>query len=168
MCENTPLPESLRDLPNIAELPRDILQLWSKYEDIAMHFNELILKLRTQALATLAAIISLAATVGQSQSQPNWLILGYISIFLLLCWVALYCLDYRYYTDLLKGAVHAIRQLEHYHPFIKISTIIELRTKDHRKQIQRFYVIVAFALFLLILLSFNCFNIRNFLEQNIT
>jgi len=40
-------------------------ELWEKYEDIAMHFNDLIIKLRTQALA---GVVALSTLVGFSQS----------------------------------------------------------------------------------------------------
>src|SRR5664280_1831888 len=33
--------------------------VWEKYEDIAMHFNDLLIRLRTQALAAVAAISTL-------------------------------------------------------------------------------------------------------------
>jgi hypothetical protein len=36
-----------------------IQKLWEKYEDITMHFNDLIIKLRTQALAGVAALSTL-------------------------------------------------------------------------------------------------------------
>ena len=36
-----------------------IYDLWTKYEDIAMHFNDLLIKLRTQALAAVAALTTL-------------------------------------------------------------------------------------------------------------
>ena len=37
-----------------------IYDLWTKYEDIAMHFNDLLIKLRTQALAAVAALTTLS------------------------------------------------------------------------------------------------------------
>jgi hypothetical protein len=33
-----------------------IFDVWDKYEAIAMHFNDLLIKLRTQALAAVAAL----------------------------------------------------------------------------------------------------------------
>jgi hypothetical protein len=33
-----------------------IRELWEKYEEITMHFNDLIIRLRTQALAGVAAV----------------------------------------------------------------------------------------------------------------
>lgn len=37
----------------------DVFEVWTKYEDIAMHFNDLLIKLRTQALGGVAAISAL-------------------------------------------------------------------------------------------------------------
>ena len=37
----------------------DIYELWQKYEKVAMHFNDLIIRLRTQALAGVAALSAL-------------------------------------------------------------------------------------------------------------
>jgi hypothetical protein len=36
-----------------------IHDLWAKYEDITMHFNDLLIRLRTQALAGVAALSTL-------------------------------------------------------------------------------------------------------------
>ena len=36
-----------------------IRELWEKYEEITMHFNDLIIRLRTQALAGVAALSAL-------------------------------------------------------------------------------------------------------------
>jgi hypothetical protein len=37
----------------------DVQCLWEKYEDIAMHFNDLLIRLRTQSLAGVAALSAL-------------------------------------------------------------------------------------------------------------
>ena len=41
----------------------DDLRLWAKYEDIAMHFNDLILRWRLQAIGGVAALVTLAGFV---------------------------------------------------------------------------------------------------------
>jgi hypothetical protein len=33
-----------------------VFEVWTKYEDIAMHFNDLLIRLRTQALGAIAAL----------------------------------------------------------------------------------------------------------------
>ena len=41
----------------------DVFKLWSKYEDIAMHFNELLIKLRVQALGGLTISVTLVTAI---------------------------------------------------------------------------------------------------------
>jgi hypothetical protein len=41
----------------------DVFKLWSKYEDIAMHFNELLIKLRVQALGGVTISGTLATAI---------------------------------------------------------------------------------------------------------
>ena len=57
--------------------------LWEKYEDIAMHFNDLLMRLRTQALAGIAAISTLVGIftkAGTPEFQSDWLIAMYIFV----------------------------------------------------------------------------------------
>jgi hypothetical protein len=46
-----------------------VFELWEKYEQIAMHFNDLLIKLRTQALAGVAAISAIVGVF--AKSGPN-------------------------------------------------------------------------------------------------
>jgi hypothetical protein len=43
--------------------------LWAKYEDIAMHFNDLLIRLRTQALAAVAALITLVGIFTKTEPE---------------------------------------------------------------------------------------------------
>ena len=93
----------------------DIQSLWAKYEDIAMHFNDLLMRLRTQALAGIAAISTLAgifARTNPSAVNSEWLIAAAIFSALALFWLAIFCLDVFYYNKLLAGAVIALKKLE--------------------------------------------------------
>jgi hypothetical protein len=117
-----------------------------KYQDIAMHFNDLIIKVRTQALGAVAAIVTITTHLGRNESEIYWQPVGIVSLILLCFWGALFLLDYFYYMPLLRGAVAGIQQIEHYHPYIKISTIIEMKAKHHRKVIKLFYGIIALVL----------------------
>ena len=38
-----------------------LFEVWVKYEEITMHFNDLLIKLRTQALAAVAALATIVA-----------------------------------------------------------------------------------------------------------
>ena len=52
----------------------DRLQLRKEYEGVAMHFNDLIIKLRGQSLGGVAAVATLAAVVAQSDTvaEVRW------------------------------------------------------------------------------------------------
>jgi hypothetical protein len=43
-----------------------IKELWEKYEEIAMHFNDLLIRLRTQALGGVAALSAIVGIFGKS------------------------------------------------------------------------------------------------------
>lgn len=90
-----------------------IYDLWVKYEDIAMHFNDLLIRLRTQALAAIAAlttIIGIFAKTGDTAS--TWQIIAFAFGILILFWVSIWVLDFCYYNPLLIGAVEALFTLE--------------------------------------------------------
>jgi hypothetical protein len=92
-----------------------IRELWEKYEEIAMHFNDLIIRLRTQALAGVAALSTLVGVFAKAdlgQFTYTWEIAGFVFLALALFWVAIWILDFWYYNDLLVGAVAALLELE--------------------------------------------------------
>lgn len=114
---------------NVEINPQD---LWAKYEDIAMHFNDLIMRLRTQSLAGIAAVSTLVGlfTKEGADIQTDWLVASAIFIAMALFWIAIWCLDFHYYSRLLAGAVAALKKLENETASgnvarIDISTIIE-------------------------------------------
>lgn len=91
-----------------------LFEVWAKYEDIAMHFNDLILRVRFQALAGVAA---LGAGVGivldrLGDTPTRWTLMALVFGVLALLWLALAALDFFYYNRLLLGAVDAILKLE--------------------------------------------------------
>jgi hypothetical protein len=91
------------------------LKVWKHYEDIAMHFNDLIIRLRTQSIGGLAALATILGIYLHSQdgSQSFKCGLAVIAIlFLILLWIAIWILDMCYYNRLLEGAVNAILELE--------------------------------------------------------
>jgi hypothetical protein len=80
-----------------------------------MHFNDLLMRLRSQALAGIAAISTLVGIFtkgGAANIQGDWIIATAIFIGLALFWIAIWCLDFLYYNRLLIGAVAAIVGLE--------------------------------------------------------
>lgn len=119
-------------------------KLWSKYEDIAMHFNELIIKLRVQALGGLTISGTLATAIFKGENDSNSLKL--LVPFFLTGWIAIYFLDMHYYNRLLSGAADAIVELEQQFKSIKLSKKIteEIRKSENGRTL--FYSIVSIAL----------------------
>ena len=50
------------------------ISLWDKYEQVAIHFNELLIRLRTQALGVVATIVTAARFLVNRQlsDEPWW------------------------------------------------------------------------------------------------
>lgn len=89
----------------------DAQALWNKYEDIAMHFNDLLMRLRSQSIAGIAALSTIVGVLTKSD-VADWLVAAMIFVAMALVWVAIWCIDFLYYNVLLVGAVTAIKQLE--------------------------------------------------------
>src|ERR1017187_1093347 len=87
--------------------------VWEKYEDIAMHFNDLLIRLRTQALAAVAAISTLVTIFGKTGANPklSWELAALVFSLLAVFWIAILVIDFCYNNRLLIGAVAAIRLL---------------------------------------------------------
>jgi hypothetical protein len=103
----------------------ELIDLWKHHEAIAMHFNDLISKIRIQALGGTAAIGAIAAAIGHASGGAfDYFLFGALG-FLSVAWTALWQLDYGYYQLLLRGAVVAIMDLEKQLDTVKMSTKIE-------------------------------------------
>ena len=92
-----------------------LLKVWGDHEKIAMHFNELILRIRTQALGALAAVLTVGGTLLRTFSPTQhipWGLVASVLAVLLGLWVAIWVLDFRYYNRLLTGAVDSLLALE--------------------------------------------------------
>jgi hypothetical protein len=92
-----------------------IRELWEKYEEITMHFNDLIIRLRTQALAGVAALSTLVGIFAKADLGAfsyTWEIAGFVFAALALFWIAIWVLDFAYYNQLLIGSVAALLELE--------------------------------------------------------
>lgn len=100
---------------SISESRIEVLELWAKYEDIAMHFNDLLIRLRVQALAgvaALATLVSIFTSVETRALRGTWEIASFVFGALCFYWLAIWVLDLLYYNKLLIGAVRAIVALE--------------------------------------------------------
>ena len=127
----------------------DIIALWYHYEEIAMHFNGLIIQFRLQLIGGVGAI-GAAATylIGgkvEDAIQRDWLrtvVAG--GLFVLILAAAL--LDLFYYHQLLRGAVDALLDFERSHPEIQMSTRIEARVGWGRNIVWVVYGLMLFVL----------------------
>ena len=93
----------------------DVQTLWAKYEDIAMHFNDLLMRLRSQSLAGIAALATIVGILAKGELgslSVSWFVAMVIFFAMALFWIAIWCLDFLYYNRLLRGAVGALAELE--------------------------------------------------------
>jgi hypothetical protein len=89
---------------------RTIHDLWAKCEDITTHFNDLLIRLRTQALEAIAAlttIIGVFAKAGEDR-YTSWEMVAFAFAILFAFWLAIWEIDFCYYNRLLKRAVAAL------------------------------------------------------------
>ncbi|MGJ8650783.1 MAG: hypothetical protein ACSHX4_10525 [Opitutaceae bacterium] len=90
-----------------------LYKYWKDCEDITMHFNDLLARLRLQSLAGIAAIPTLLAFgLGSGGKTVDWNIMLYAFIAMLIAWISICCLDLLYYNRLLHGAVKEIIRVE--------------------------------------------------------
>lgn len=93
----------------------DLLTLWKKYEEVAMHFNDLLIRIRTQSLAAVAAFATVAGLLLKDESishELRWGTLTVVFVALIIFWIAIWVLDFTYYNRLLLGAVKALIEIE--------------------------------------------------------
>jgi hypothetical protein len=92
----------------------DLFSVWKEYENVAMHFNDLLIRLRTQALGGVAALAAVAGVIVRGDLAPTlrWSVLACAFLLLILFWAAVWILDMRYYNRLLHGAVKALLEIE--------------------------------------------------------
>jgi len=120
----------------------NLFEVWKEYESVAMHFNELLIRLRTQSVAAVATVVTLAGVLlkGESVSyELRWGTLAVVSLVLCALWIAVWILDFTYYNRLLLGAVRTLLKIEeasresHVLHAITLSTDIENRVGQWRQ-----------------------------------
>ena len=69
--------------------------LWKEYEGVAMHFNDLLMRLCSQSLAAVAAFAAIASAILRSsnESVPLWGAMTGVFGLLILFWIAIWVLD---------------------------------------------------------------------------
>jgi len=150
-------------------LPNDAFRVWKEYERVAMHFNTLLIRLRTQSLGGVAVLAALASVIvhGPAGDEPRWGVLALAFLLLCMVWLAIWVLDFCYYNRLLLGAVEALVEVEGsvkaagYRPDLQLSTIIERKVGGNcgRGSVGRwlFYSIVMLGLLVGALASLAAF-----------
>jgi hypothetical protein len=105
--------------------PADVLAQWAKYEEIAMHFNSLILQFRLQSVGGLATLttVALVATEKAAPAVRRRSLIR-VNLMMLFLWIGLCVLDLGYYNELLRGAVDGLKAFEAANPSVQLSTTI--------------------------------------------
>ena len=143
------------------------MQLWFHYEEIAMHFNELIMQYRLQLMGGTGVIGALSGYLigSKVESAPMRRELrAYISTGLLILVCAAASLDQFYYNELLRGSVNALIRFEQEHPEIYMSTYIKAQFPGGASL--RIYIIYAVAI--LPLVGFTIWSWRTYLRGRAT
>lgn len=92
----------------------DTFETWKQYQAVAMHFNDLLMRLRSASLAAVGAFAAIAGVVVKTDVAPDlrWGTLAGVFLLLACFWVAMWVLDFQYYNRLLIGAVDALIEIE--------------------------------------------------------
>jgi len=117
-------------VPSVSLDPQ-LFEVWKKYEDIAVHFNDLIMRWRLQAMGGMATLVTLGGFVASDATTRT---VGFRAVFILsgmltCAWMGVGFIDLFYYRKLLKVAVAGILKLENNNPSIDLSTRIEDEAK---------------------------------------
>jgi len=147
------------------ELTQIDFEIWIQYEEIAKHFNDLLIQYRLQLMAGMGAIGTIASyLIGEkaSDENKNWLI-AVVSTWLLLLIVAAAIIDLCYYSQLLLGAVAEIVDYEKRFPQIQIST----RIKEYAGGDGLWAIKSAYAVMILPLMFFVGNSWKNYIKDKI-
>jgi hypothetical protein len=137
--------------------PELILDQWQRYEAITMHFNDLLMRFRTQALGGLATVATLAGLLSKDAKSASAELPVFFFV-LLIFWIAAWQLDQRYYSKLLGGAVAELEEfekatIENDRHRIGLSTTIERVVggpSQSKAVVSWFYGLITFGLVILI------------------
>jgi uncharacterized membrane protein YfcA len=137
------------------EIDQKVIDLWWHYEEIAMHFNQLIIQYRLQLMGGAGAIGALASYfIGShvQKAERRHVIRAYVATVIFVLLLAAAILDVCYYNELLLGAVDALKSFEGQHPEIYMSTRIDSRFANRG-------ISVIFSVYGLILIPLALFTI---------
>src|SRR5262249_49527144 len=105
-------------------------EAWKTSEDVAMHFNNLLLGFRLKSVGGIAAgaVLGFGLKVGE---LAHWGVIFAIFVALTMIWVLVWAADFFYYYPLLAGAVDELLRLEKELGDIRLSHLIERRVQRH-------------------------------------
>ena len=105
-----------------------LFEAWKVSEDVAMHFNNLLLGFRLKAIGGIAvgAVVGIGLKVGDS-AKPVVVLCLFVA--LMVIWLLVWAADFFYYYRLLAGAVDEILRLEKKLGDIHLSHLIERRVQ---------------------------------------
>ena len=128
----------------------DVITLWYHYEEIAMHFNGLIIQFRLQLIGGAGALGAAAAVIGSKVAveRERRSLRSFAASGLLILIAAAASLDLFYYRRLLGGAVVALLEFERNHPEIDMSTRIEEAVGLGRHAVWFAYTLILLTLFI--------------------
>jgi hypothetical protein len=139
-------------------IDRELLDLWWHHEELAMHFNELLMQYRLNLLGG-SSLIGVLATyfIGKRVEDPamRHRMRAIIATILLLLIVATAGLDVFYYNELLHGTVDAVLELEKQHPDLFLSTRIEARFRHVPSTYVVYFVYLAVCTPVVILVVYS-------------
>jgi hypothetical protein len=105
-----------------------LLEAWKTSEDVAMHFNNLLLGFRLKAIGGIAvgAVAGFGLKLGDF-AHPH--VVGTVFMALAIIWVLVWAADFFYYYRLLAGAVDELLRLEGVLGDVHLSHLIERRVQ---------------------------------------
>ncbi len=98
------------------------IQVWMKTIDVQMHFNNLEMKVRNFGLTAVGSLVAAAAFAYQDDEKK---ITTVLLVFSSIVWFAFYCMDRRWYHQLLLAAVESAKKLEDDIPAASLSRDIK-------------------------------------------
>lgn len=109
-----------------------LLEAWKTSEDIAMHFNNLLLGFRLKAIGgiAVAAVLAVGLKVGEL-ADPGIIVAVFVSLAII--WLLVWAADFFYYYRLLAGAVDELLRLGNMLGQIRLSHLIERRVQGTRR-----------------------------------
>lgn len=120
-----------QDAVKVLDSAEAVVGVWMKYEEVAMHFNDLMMRWRLQAIGGLATLVTLAGFVvgGADNELVRYRAMLIFGSLLFCVWIGVAVIDLFYYRRLLKGAVAALLHIESKTTDLKLSTSIEEAAK---------------------------------------